>query len=240
MPVSLNGSCRWSSDGLEEALGGFRIIEPAQAQQPRDRRVQIERRRERCHPAVVARQVMPDAASSCGRPRPRRRRVDEALPSRPMRRNLSYRAARRSADADRRQRGQRLRRASSTSAPAPRRIVVRAAGRLGDDFVDQPELQQIGGGDLQRRGGFDLAVRSRATGSRRSLPAGSRCRPRTPASARDRRSRCPARRRCPPSPQTTIDDRDFEHHHLAQVEGDRLGDAALLGLDSRDRRPACR
>ena len=58
--------------GLEEALGGFRIVEPAQAQQPRDRRVQIERRRELRHPAVVARQVMPDQRLHARRPRPRR------------------------------------------------------------------------------------------------------------------------------------------------------------------------
>src|SRR5574338_501759 len=38
------------------------------------------------------------------------------------------------------------------------RIHVRAAQRLGHDFVDDVEFQQIRGGDLQRLGGFDLAV----------------------------------------------------------------------------------
>ena len=36
------------------------------------------------------------------------------------------------------------------------------------------------------------------------------------------------------------DDRDFQHHHLAEVEGDGFGDAALLRFDARDRRPGCR
>ena len=40
----------------------------------------------------------------------------------------------------------------------------------------------------------------------------------------------------PPSPQTMTMIGTSSMHHLAQVDGDRLGDAALLGLDARVRR----
>ena len=80
----------------------------------------------------------------------------------------------------------------------------------------------------------------RARGSPRSPPAGSRCRWRTPASARGRRRRCRARRRCRPRRCTTTTIGTSSSDHLAQVDGDRLGDAALLRLDARDRRPGCR
>jgi hypothetical protein len=43
----------------------------------------------------------------------------------------------------------------------------------------------------------------------------------------------PERAAAAPSPQTITTIGHVEHRHLAQVHGDRLGDAALLGLDAR-------
>ncbi len=38
-------------------------------------------------------------------------------------------------------------------------VEVRAADGLLDDLVDQPELEQVGRGDLQRLGRLDLSLR---------------------------------------------------------------------------------
>ena len=67
---------------------------------------------------------------------------------------------------------ERLATAPDRRAPWRVVVVVRAAGRLRDDRVDQSEREQVGRGDLERRRRLDLAVRRRATGSPRSPPAG--------------------------------------------------------------------
>ena len=89
-------------------------------------------------------------------------------------------------------------RARRSTSGGGRRIGVGAADRLGHDLVDDAGLQQIGRRELQRRGRLDLLRGDRATEWPRSPRAESRCRSRTPASGRDRRPRCRARRRCRP------------------------------------------
>ena len=109
---------------------------------------------------------------------------------------------------------------------------MRAAERLGHDLVDDPERQQVRRRDLQRLGGLHLPLGvapqdRRAAFGRDHAVDGELVHQDAVADGDAERAAAAA------FAVHDHDDRHVEHRHLAQVEGNRLGDAALLGLDAR-------
>ena len=105
-----------------------------------------------------------------------------------------------------------------------------AAGGLGDDLVDDAQSQLVGRRDLHRLGGLVLAVLVLPEDGRAPLGRDHRVgrvlQHEHPV-AHPQRQRAAA----PPLAGDGDDDRHLQHGHLDQVAGDRLGLAALLGVE---------
>src|SRR5574338_1501791 len=87
------------------------------------------------------------------------------------------------------------------------RIHMRAAERLGHDFVDGVELQQVRGGDLERFGRFDLAVRV-----------------------------APENRRAPLGRDDAVDCKLLHQHAIANCDAEGAAAAPFTGNNHDDRR----
>ena len=120
----------------------------------------------------------------------------------------------------------------------PRRcvgILMRAAERLGHDAVDDAALEQIVRGDLQRFGRFDLAARV-APEDRRAAFRRDHAVDRELLHQHLVADREAERAAAAAFAGDDDDDRDADDGHLAQVERDGLGDAALFRFDAGIRR----
>ena len=173
--------------------------------------------------------ALPDGGESCAALRLRRRTPGRGGPSCGTSRSAG-RAARPTASAA--DVGERARQRPIEQRRRGRRVGVGAAHRLGHDLVDDAARQQVRRGDLQRLGGFDLlagvAPQDRRAAFGRNDAVDRELVHQDAVADRD------AERAAAAALAADVDDdRHVEHRHLAQVERDGLGDAALLGLDAR-------
>ena len=130
-------------------------------------------------------------------------------------------------------------RCSSTVCEGPLGIDVGAAGRLGDDLVDDAEGEEVAGPDLHGLGGLLDRVLVLPEDGRAALGADDGV---EGVLEHRHRSPMPMPRAppLPPSPMmtTTIGTRSLEND--LEVVGDGLGLAALLGADAGIGARACR
>ena len=111
-----------------------------------------------------------------------------------------------------------------------RRVGVRAADRFVDDLVDDAEPQQVRRGDLQRLRGFDFlpGVAPQDCGA----PFGRNHAVDRKLVHQDAIANGNAKGAAAAAFAVhQHDHRHLQHRHLAQVERDRFGDAALLRFD---------
>ena len=111
-------------------------------------------------------------------------------------------------------------------------VCVGATNRLLDDLVDDVEAEQIWRGQLEGLGRFCLLARVAPDQCGATLR-------RNDAVDRELLHQHPVadgdaeRAAAATLAAHDDDDRRLEQHHVAQVDGNRLGDAAFLGLDAR-------
>ena len=236
MSASAIGSCRWSSDGIEEARRALGIAEPALAQQTRDDRRNAERRGQPRRRAA--------RRSACDSQRggtiahvigysvhevdPEPAHVPELLVA-----PVQPRVAESSALG--RSREHSAHSTSSTSVAAAAGSVC--APPIGSGMISSmiPALSRSGAVSFSASAASTFLA-GVAPENRRAALGRNHAVDRELLHQHAVADRDAERAAAAALAADDDDDRRVEQHHVAQVDGDRLGDAALLGLDARIRR----